>query len=164
MNNMEKKPQMLKNPNKKRGPLIEEKDFVGAGFKKMDSRYLEDNAPKVNWEKMFTQMERRKGHEYTIDQRMTWFKKFACSMNYAAHMIQGERDQLARFLMKKEAQLKKLHAAMAANNEMLQQEVTRMNEQRQAYNKHVAEINAEVRALKAKLSQVPEVKKDADQC
>ncbi len=131
---------MLTNVRGKKRALISHEDFIGAGFKKVDPKYLEDNAPKVNWDKII--------HDKTVEQKLLWLKKLCSSMNYAASMISIERDQLARFLLKKEQQLKKLMKAMDDNNAMLQQEVTRMNEDRQKFNKHVANLNKEIKALK----------------
>ena len=131
---------MVTNLRGKKRPLISHGDFVGAGFKKIDPKYLEDNAPKVDWGKIL--------HSKTPEQRMLYLKKFSSSMNYAASMISMERDQLTRFLLKKEEQLKKMMKAMEENNAMIQQQVTQMNEDRQGYNKHVANLNKEIKALK----------------
>ncbi len=131
---------ILTNVRGKKRPLISYEDFVGAGFKKIDPKYLENNAPRVDWDKVL--------HGRTPEQKMLYLKKLSSSMNYAASMISIERDQLARFLLKKEQQLKKLMKAMDDNNAMIQQQVTQMNEDRQKYNKHVANLNKEIKALK----------------
>ncbi len=131
---------MLNNSHSKKRSLISAEDFVGAGFKKIDPKYLEDNAPKVDWDKIL--------HRKTTEQKLLYLKKFSSSMNYAASMISIERDQMTRFLLKKEMQLKKLMKMMDENNAMLQTEVTRMNSDRQKYNEHVANLNREIKALK----------------
>ena len=140
---------ILTNARGKKRPLISHGDFVGAGFKKIDPKYLEDNAPRVDWDKAL--------HGRTPEQKMLFLKKFSSSMNYAASMISIERDQLARFLLKKEQQLNKLMKAMEDNNAMIQQQVTQMNEDRQKYNKHVADLNKAVLREDRYLVQIGDV-------
>lgn len=120
--------------------LIETEDFIGAGFKKIDDKYLEAGAPKVDWDKIL--------NDKTDEQKLLYLKKFASSMNYAASMIQRERDELGKLCKLKEKQLIKQGKGVEANNAMLQQEVTRMNEQRQGYNAEVKRLNGEIRKLK----------------
>ena len=68
-------------------------------------------------------------------------------MNHAAYLIQRERNQLNDLIHKKEKMLIQMQEAVNKNNDMLQSEVTKMNAQRQGYNKHVAELNQKIREL-----------------
>ncbi len=68
-------------------------------------------------------------------------------MNHAASVIQDERDALGKLLDIKEEQLRKQHEMLNANNLMLQQQITKINEERQDYNAHVASLNARIREL-----------------
>jgi predicted nucleic acid-binding Zn-ribbon protein len=69
-------------------------------------------------------------------------------MNHAAYLIQGERDELNELCELKEQQIQKLSENMSANNNMIQSEVMKLNEERQAFNKHVADLNKQIKELK----------------
>lgn len=117
--------------------IAAEIDMVAEGFAVVP---VVENPPKVKWGKDFCAWDMQKQNTYLM--------KFAEAMNHAAEIIMGERDELGRLAELKEKQIQKMSAAVAANNAMLQQEVTRMNEQRQGYNKTIAELNAKIRELK----------------
>ena len=68
-------------------------------------------------------------------------------MNHAAHLVQKERDDLGALCEKKEQQITSLNTALRQNNQLLQSEVTRMNEQRQGYHNEVAKLNKRIREL-----------------
>jgi hypothetical protein len=117
-------------------------DFIGAGFAKLDDGLLEARPPRIDWGMLYKNK--------PIDQRLEFAERLAAAMNHAAALIQDERDKLGALCEKKEEQLVQMAAAIRANNAMLQQEVTRMNEQRQFYNSEMARLNAELKGLKGR--------------
>ena len=66
-------------------------------------------------------------------------------MNYAAHLIQEERNELLELMIKKEAQLKNMADALEANNTMIQQQITKTNAEKQEYHRVIAELNTKLR-------------------
>ena len=121
--------------------LINEPDFLVEGFHKLDDSVLEARAPRVTLLPKF--------HERSHEAQVAYLLKLASTMNHAAKLIQDERDAMVKLLEKKEEQLEKMAAAVAANNDMLQREVTRMNEQRQGYNEEVMRLGKQIRELEA---------------
>jgi len=117
-----------------------EKDLVVAGFHRLDSRLIEKKPPTIQWGILYQQM--------TVANKINYLERLASSMNHAAHLIQAERDELNKLCELKEQQLSKMTEAMRANDAMLQSEVTRMNEERQAWNAAAAQLKAELRELK----------------
>jgi hypothetical protein len=114
-----------------------QEDLMVDGFHKLDT--VEPNPPKVTWGVKFLEME-------PADQ-IAYLKKLASAMNHAAFLIQEERNQLLELCRKQEAQIKLQQEAVDKNNQMLQQEVSSMNEKRQVFNKEIARLNALVREL-----------------
>lgn len=124
------------------GEVIEmnkEEDFIGEGFHKIDNKYIEKRPPRIQWGKKYL--------SWSDDKKIEYLEKFARSMNHAAYLVQSERDQLNKLCGLKEEQIGSLNKSMADNMNMLQHEVTRMNEQRQSYNTEVARLNKKVREL-----------------
>ena len=122
-----------------------EDDLVSAGFERLDPKLVERHPPKIKWGMLY--------QNSSDKEKIAYLEKLASSMNHAAHLIQEERNELGRLCELKEQQLIKLGEAVRANTAMLQQEVTRMNEQRQGYNAEVARLNAEIREMKKSLSR-----------
>lgn len=119
-------------------------DWVGAGFKRLDPKLLEVNAPKIDYGMIFK-------NEWGDPKKISYLKSLAETMNQAAALVQVERDKLNTLCIMKEGQLVKLSASVEANNSMLQQEVTRMNAQRQGYNGELERLNLLVRKLEKSL-------------
>ncbi len=115
-------------------------DYVSAGFKRLDPRLLAKHPPQIQWGMLYK--------EWGPDKKIKYLENLASVMNHAADLIQTERNALGVQIELKEAQLIKLSEAVRTNNAMLQQEVTRMNEQRQFYNEEVARLSAKIRELK----------------
>jgi len=116
-------------------------DFVGAGFQRLPKHTLNPNPPKINW-----------GHIYrkkSLKERLRLAERTAAAMNDAAAKIQVERNQLNDLLHLKERQLQEAAKAVAANNEMLQTEVTRMNEDRHAMLDEMAKLKSKIRELES---------------
>jgi len=120
-----------------------EEDLIAKGFKKLDSKLITHNPPKIKWGKDFEGWELKKQNEY--------LKKLAATMNHAASLIQDERNQLGELCELKEKQLEKMKDAMEQNNSMIQGEVTKMNEERHKFNE--AKGGFKGAELKAKLKE-----------
>ena len=70
-------------------------------------------------------------------------------MNHAAYLIQNERNDLLKLYDTKERQIIKAQKAMEDNIQMVQDSFVQMNEERQKFNKTVAELNKKIRELEA---------------
>lgn len=116
-------------------------DYISAGFHRLDSKLIERRSPKIQWGALYLLMEPA--------EKIDHLQKLAATMNHAAYLIQEERNELGRLLELKEQQLIKMAEAVRANNAMLQQQVTQMNEDRQGFNATVAKLNGEIKALRA---------------
>ena len=114
-------------------------DFVAAGFERLDPELIEKRPPKIRWGALYK--------DRSESDKVVYLEKLAATMNHAAYLIQGERNQLFEMCALKEQQLIKMAESVEKNNAMLQQEVTRMNEQRQGYNRELARLNSQVREL-----------------
>ena len=102
-------------------------------------KLISERPPKINW---------GKGYLNKPDsEKIKYLENFASSMNHAAYLIQGERDQLGKLCELKEKQLIGMNKSLTANNTMLQQEITKINEQRQGFNAEVARLNSRIREL-----------------
>ena len=123
------------------GNIMKMNDFVGAGFHRLDDNLLEQHPPRIKWGQLYRDMD----HVGQI----LYLERLASAMNHAARLVQNERNALQVLCMQKEKQLISLSESVAANNEMLQTEVTRMNEDRQKMLKTIARLNAELRSAKA---------------
>ncbi len=65
-------------------------------------------------------------------------------MNHAAYLIQEERNNLFKVEDLKEEQINSLKEAMEQNMLMLQLEITKMNSERQEFNKAYIELKREL--------------------
>ncbi len=119
----------------------EENDFYVEGFKKIDQNLILRDPPKIKWGKQY--------QEKTNEEKIRYLEKLASAMNHAAYLIQIERDKLNELLFLKESQLITMNDIVIKNNAMLQSEVTKMNGNKQEYNKKIAELNKHIRELEA---------------
>jgi len=117
---------------------MNEPDYVAAGFQALDVE-LPPRPKKIQWGRLY--------RDKTDAQKITYLEKLAASMNEAAAKIQGERDALGQLCELKEQQLIQQSRAVAANNEMLQAEMTKMNLDKQEILKSCADLRARVREL-----------------
>ena len=115
-------------------------DLIVEGFVQLDERYLERRPPHIKWGVKY--------QNWSDQEKIQYLQGLAQTMNHAASLVQGERDQLQELCELKEQQLYKLNEAIRQNNAMLQQEVTLMNQQRQDYNETIRALNAELTELK----------------
>jgi flagellar capping protein FliD len=114
-------------------------NYVGAGFHRLDKNLVPAKPPRIKWGDIYK--------KWPEDQKVAYLEKLASSMNHAARLIQGERDQLGRLCEQKERQIITLKKALDENNVMIQSEITRMNEDRQQFNAKIASLNKELREL-----------------
>ena len=117
----------------------DQEDLIAAGFHKLDSKLVSKNPPKISWGELYKANSR-------LD-KIIYLEKLCSSMNQAAHLIQGERDQLLKLCGNKEKQLVQMSKSVEANNQMLQTELTKVNVDKQYYNKRIATLNAKIREL-----------------
>lgn len=114
-------------------------DFVGQGFHPLDEDIVSLRPPQIRW-----------GEQYlsrSDEGKIEYLEKLASTMNHAAAVIQDERNQLNELCDKKEKQIESMKVAIDQNNEMIQQQVTKMNSERQLYNQAIAELKAKIRSL-----------------
>ncbi len=115
-------------------------DLIAAGFHRLDKHLVSNHPPKIKWGTLY--------QAFPDSKKITYLEKLAASMNHAAHLIQGERNQLGELCEKKEAQIQSMKTALDQNNAMIQSEITRTNAERQDYNKAIAGLNATIRELR----------------
>lgn len=118
-------------------------DLVDAGFLRLDADAIDARPPRISWGILYRKM--------TDEEKISYLERLAASMNKAAATIQEERDKFGRLCELKEMHILELTRRLNANNQMLQQQVTSMNESRQALNAEMARLNGEVRRLTAEL-------------
>ena len=114
-------------------------DFIADGFHKLDSRLMEERAPKIQWGVIYQEM--------SYHEKIRYLEKLAATMNHAAFLVQEERNHFGELCEKKEKQIIAMSKALDQNNAMIQQQVTKMNEDRQQYNKAIADLKKQVREL-----------------
>jgi flagellar capping protein FliD len=118
-----------------------EEDLTEAGFHKVEN--VQQHPPKINWGPIYKK-------STTEKDRLAYAEKLAASMNHAANLIQGERDQLGQLCEKKELQIESMKIALEQNNQMIQEQITKMNAERQLYNQEISRLKAELRNLEKK--------------
>jgi len=126
-------------------------NLESAGFRKIDPKLIDIKPPTIKWGELYK--------EFKDEEKIDYLEKLASTMNHAAFLIQGERDELIALCALKEQQIGKLSDAMSGNNGMIQSEIMKMNEERQFFNQHVAKLNKYVKSLKEQivdLGGVPE--------
>ena len=114
-----------------------------AGFHKVDPKVIDIKPPTIKWGELYK--------EFKDEEKVDYLEKLASTMNHAAFLIQGERDQLIELCELKEQQIGKLSDAMSGNNGMIQSEIIKINEERQLFNQHVANLNKYVKSLKEQI-------------
>jgi len=127
---------------------MKESDFIAKGFHKLENEVV--NPPKIKWGHIFNgEMPGADGEYWDDAHRIKYLQKLASSMNHAAMLIQGERDKLLAVCLQKDKQVASMTQSVEQNNMMLQTEVTKMNENKQAYHATIARLNKEVKELRA---------------
>jgi len=114
-----------------------------AGFVPIDKKYISARAPKVKWGEIYSR--------WPEDKKVEYLEKLAASQNEAAARIMAERDELNKLCALKEEQLTKMEKQVRVNNDMLQQQVTAMNQERQDYNAQLMQLSVELKAAKKEL-------------
>lgn len=122
---------------------LNQDDFVAAGFERIEEDKVSQNPPKIRWGLRYQNM--------SPDEKVKYLEKFAHSMNHAAAMLQDERNKLNELLVRKEAQLEAGGRAMSQNNDMIQIQITKHNEDKQAFLTEIARLKARVRELEAQV-------------
>ena len=117
-----------------------EDDFIGAGFHRVDHTDL-SRPPPIQWGDGY--------YAKTPEERISYLEKFCSSMNHAAHLIQGERDELGRLCELKEKQVIQAKAAMDQNLSMLHTTLKAHNAEKQKYNAVFVEQNRRIKELES---------------
>lgn len=121
-------------------------DLVVEGFERLDPKYVFKQAPKIKWGEQYL--------KWPSKRRIEYLEKLASSMNHAASILQDERNELNRLIILKEQQLTKLSESLRQNNDMIQQQIGAMNEERQSFNAAAANMKAEIRQLTKDLNDI----------
>jgi len=116
--------------------IVDEINLIAEGFAKVP---VVERPPKVKWGDEFK--------AWDDEKKIQYLTKFAEAMNHAAAKIQQERDTLGELIEKKEDQIQQMKMILDLNNNMLQHEVTRMNNYKQDMNDHAAKLNARIKEL-----------------
>ncbi len=112
-------------------------DFLGKGFLRLDDNLVVAKAPKIAWGDGYNMM--------TDAKKIKYLEKLASTMNHAAYLVQSERDDLIKLYDEKELKIRTMSESLDANNNMIQQQITKMNEQKQLFLKSIAELKATIR-------------------
>jgi seryl-tRNA synthetase len=114
-----------------------EEDFLGEGFHQLDDNLISKTPPRIQW---------GEGYKMKSDaDKITYLEKLASTMNHAAYLIQSERNELVELCEMKEKQIESMAATLDANNEMIQQQITKMNAEKQEYFKSIATLKEKIR-------------------
>lgn len=113
-------------------------DTVVEGFQKLDDNLLDKKPPKIKWLPEFEKKDLKVQLEYV--------KKLASTMNNAAKLVSDERDKLVELMILKEKQLEMMSKQLQDNNVLIQNQINKMNEQRQGF-------IIEMQKLKAKMGE-----------
>jgi septal ring factor EnvC (AmiA/AmiB activator) len=120
------------------------KDFVGAGFKRIDEDKIKQHPPMIQFGDLYGKM--------SLRERVRYCERLASTMNDAAAKMQDERNELLEICQKQEAQLKAGGIAMTANQSMIQSQILQHNEENQENQAEIARLNARIRELETKPS------------
>lgn len=115
-------------------------DFVAQGFHKLDKNLIDRRPPKIQWGQKY--------QKFSDKEKIKYLEKLASTMNHAAHLVQNERNELGNLCELKEKQLESMKIAMEQNLEMLQKEITKINEERQMFNAAYKELKDQLKSSK----------------
>jgi hypothetical protein len=124
-----------------------QEDLENAGLNKLDPKHVDLAPPRIKWGELYK--------NFNEAEKVEYLEKIASAMNHAAYQVQLERDELLKLCELKEKQIHQLGHDMRNNNGMIQSEIMKVNDERQAFNKHVAELNQQIKDL---TQQVDELK------
>ena len=118
-------------------------DLMDAGFERLDSTKMENRPPRIKWGRIYKE-------KMSPQQKIEYLERLASTMNHAAALIQKERNVLGILCEKKEAQLMVMKKTVDQNGDMLQQQITRLNADRQHFIDEITKLRTEIRTLKKK--------------
>lgn len=117
-------------------------DLIVEGFKKLDVPDI-THPPKIKWGQAYLDM--------SDERKINYLEKLASSMNHAASLLQDERNKLGELCEKKEQQIQKLTVALAQNNFMIQEQITKHNADKQEYLSTISKQNTKIKELEKSL-------------
>ena len=113
------------------------------GFEKLDDNLLDRKAPRIKFLKGFDEKE--------DIQKIDYLKRLASTMNHAAKLISNERDELVKLMILKERQLEQMSLQLQQNSTTVQDQVLRMNAQKQHFSAEVSRLTSRVKELEGKV-------------
>jgi hypothetical protein len=152
-----------------------------SGFKRLPENVIEKRPPKIRWgriykgevydpykstssivvPKHFVTCSTQKRHQesavvnkyfWTDADRLNYAEQLASTMNHAADLMQQERNTLNELIKQKEQLVIQSSRQLSENNNMLQQEVTRMNQYKKDMQLHAKKLNQEIKELKKQVA------------
>lgn len=126
------------------GNMLKNKDFVGAGFKRIPDNLIEQHPPMPKWGKAVLDM--------SLKDRCRYFERVAAAMNHAADRLQQDNTALNQLLADYKGKMESMARSTFSNNAMLQQMTTKHNADRQQMLQTIARQNAELRELRKKVA------------
>lgn len=118
-------------------------DLVGAGFERLDSTVVESRPPRIQWGRIYRE-------KMSDAEKIAYLERLASTMNHAAALLQKERNTMGTLCEKKEAQLIVMKKNIDKSDEMLQQQITRLNADRQNFVDEITKLRNKIRAFEAK--------------
>lgn len=117
--------------------------LVGAGFERLDETVMENRPPRITWGRIYKE-------KMSSEQKIEYLERLASTMNHAAALLQKERNTLDSLCAKKEKQLMIMKKTVDQSGDMLLQQITRLNADRQNFVNEITKLRNELRALKKK--------------
>jgi len=87
-------------------------------------------------------------------EKITYLEKLASSLNDALKMMQEDRNRLSTIAFAQEAQLRQAGVGATAQNDMLQQQITRWNADKEERLQRVQTLQAQVREQAARIKEL----------
>ena len=118
-------------------------DLVDAGFERLESKYVENRPPRIKWGRIYLD-------KMSNEQKITYLERLASTMNHAAATVQRECNEARALCEKKEQQLMIMKTNLDQNGDMLIQQITKLNADRQHFVDEITKLRNENRTLKGK--------------
>ena len=116
-------------------------DEMPPEFSKIDRLpTMEKNAPMISWGCVF--------EEWPDTRKIDYLKKLASTMNHAADVLQTERNEIIKIAKAQETQIAQVAETEQQNRNLLQQQMTKANADKEALNQRIVELVQQVKALK----------------
>jgi hypothetical protein len=131
-------------PNLEPDDLYTFKDTNFRSIKRLPG--MEDKAPKIQWGGRYK--------EWPIERRLKYAEGLAASMNHAADVLQKERNRLVEIAEHQERQLKGKTRNLAAQGDMLQNEMNHHNSKQQELYELIVELQKTIKQQKKRIKEL----------